>query len=210
MITTPPGAWRRVMRIGWTIIAVAVVAVVAYYGTRIVSDTLYVRRTSTCALHMTNLGRAILTYSDEYGGALPFAEHWCYLVLPYVRGRSEFVCPAAHNRNCSYALNTAVSGLRRVDIENAEDLVLLFESDAGWNAAGGPELLPALPRHHGGERVFYVGGSGGWQARLHAKGPGDSTSVTRSYYHVRPEEWLKGYAGITRPVEWTPVLSSAR
>ena len=58
---------------------------------------------------------------------------------------------------CGYALNSKLAGLRDRG-EVPSDTVMLFESNAGWNAAGGPEIAAA---HHGREafNVTFADGS---------------------------------------------------
>ena len=67
-----------------------------------------------------------------------------------------FHCPeASKKQRCSYAMNRKLGGVKdRGQIP--KDTVLLFESDAGWNAAGGPEI--AVLRHFRGH-VLLVDGS---------------------------------------------------
>jgi hypothetical protein len=154
-------------------------------------------------LHMAQLRDAIAMYSDDYDGRLPLAGDWCDALLPYGEDESVYVCPAAYNRSSSFALNAAVGGLRRAEIENASELVLLFESDVGWNAAGGPMLLPGQPRHRGGENLVFVDGSGGWQPRAY-RGADDAHVLKRTHHDVEAGEWLKRYYGYTRPIEWDP------
>jgi beta-lactamase superfamily II metal-dependent hydrolase len=48
---------------------------------------------------------------------------------------SQFRCPAAGEGRCHYALNPNCRW------KSAEDVVLLFETKAGWNQHGGPELF---------------------------------------------------------------------
>jgi hypothetical protein len=103
-----------------------------------------------CVKHMRLLELALSDYAQAHGDRLPSADSWCDKILPYVRNhdRSTFVCPSASNQVCSYALNRAVAGMRLSDLSsNNQNLVVLFESDKGWNATGGPELLPLIPRH---------------------------------------------------------------
>ena len=80
-------------------------------------------------------------------GACPRPREWCDLLRPYLKDATAFVCPATKNQRCSYAFNANLSGVRLADIPKSRRVVILFESDRGWNAAGGPELLPAQPRH---------------------------------------------------------------
>jgi hypothetical protein len=56
-----------------------------------------------------------------------------------------FQCPtSSKNQRSSYAMNRNLAG-KKHDDKISPDTVLLFESDAGWNATGGPEIAAA---HH--------------------------------------------------------------
>jgi hypothetical protein len=107
------------------------------------------REIPVCSENLRELQWALGYYADAHGGRLPSADKWCDQLLPYVKDRSVFVCPAARNQVCSYALNRKVAGMRFADLEGSANakLIVLFESDAGWNATGGQELLPIIPRH---------------------------------------------------------------
>ena len=63
-----------------------------------------------------------------------------------------FKCPAADSTSrCDYAFNSKLGGM---DVSKVNpQTVMIFESDGGWNANGGSELLPAKARHL---RKFYV------------------------------------------------------
>jgi hypothetical protein len=73
--------------------------------------------------------------------AYPSSAQWCDAVLRDKRGlgpdrsyeRSLFECPNA--RTCHYAINPACKP------DSPSDVVLLFETKAGWNQHGGPELF---------------------------------------------------------------------
>jgi len=91
----------------------------------------------------------------------PAARTWCDDIRDAVGNEKPFVCPAAAGKaagqpsRCYYAFNAKLSGL---DMDKVNpSTVLLFESDRGWNAAGGPELLPS-PAFHGytTRQVFVV------------------------------------------------------
>ena len=47
------------------------------------------------------------------------------------------------SQRCAYAYNRKLSGVEESKVD--PQTVLIFESDAGWDAAGGPELASA---HH--------------------------------------------------------------
>jgi len=73
----------------------------------------------------------------------PPASTWCDVILDRQlhRGDSErrvrqrFRCPTAWGDCCNYALNDACRP------DSPADTVLLFETKAGWNQHGGPELF---------------------------------------------------------------------
>jgi hypothetical protein len=186
----------RAVRIGCIILGVGLAAIVGSCCVQIVAHDWRERQAGTCGKHMAQLRNALIMYCKDHGGRLPSAAHWCDAVLPYVDDRSVFVCPTARNRTCSYAFNAAVSGLVWADIEKEHRLAVLFESDGGWNAAGGPELLPKVPRHlHGGEHLLRADGSTGFERRSHRR-----LQIARD---VWPEEWLREYQ---RGIEWAPPI----
>ena len=118
-----------------------------------------------CLSKVKNLTLAVLDYADEHEGRLPAAETWCDDLLPYIRGEEAFLCPAAPDLQCAYAFNAALSGVRAESIPDLVNVVLIFESDGGWNAAGGMELLAEEPRHLGGENYGFVDGHAAWIGR---------------------------------------------
>jgi hypothetical protein len=75
----------------------------------------------------------------------------------------------------------------------ATDTIAIFESDAGWNASGTPEqMLPATPRHLGGDNFGHADGSVYWVSRLGAVAGAEQPSVFNS---TVPGERTKGPAG---------------
>jgi len=178
----------RSRRIIWGLLAVAAAGYLAWCICVAVGREHEESRTTACAQNLLILVRAMRAYMADYDDTLPPAERWSDALLPYVHERSLFVCPSGQNRVCSYAMNAAVGGLRTEEI--GTPVVLLFESDAGWNAAGGPELMPAQPRHFGGDRVGMTDWTANYKARAYEK-----TGLTR--------RWLKKY-GILGPSAWAP------
>ena len=153
------------------------------------------RKSALCVSHLKTLAAAALEYSAQHDGRLPPAEGWCDLLVPYVRDRSAFVCPETRNQTCSYALNEAIAGLRVTDLEDASATVILFESDAGWNAAGGSDLIPLSPRHFGGDILGYADGHPSWRHR-------------RCLRVGHEEHWLREYVTKSRPDEWSPHIDA--
>jgi prepilin-type processing-associated H-X9-DG protein len=116
-----------------------------------------------CTNNMKILALAIKNYDYDYA-LFPPAE-WCDVILTNKMDTSSqaFViskdlhCPTTPKKQlCGYAMNRNLVGIRDTS-QIAQDTVLLFESDAGWNAVGGPEI--AVPRHHNGLNVALVDGS---------------------------------------------------
>jgi hypothetical protein len=64
------------------------------------------------------------------GWTYPPAREWCDAL-----GKGEHVCPAAGEGKCHYAMNP------NCGYDSPADMVLLFETKAGWNQHGGPELF---------------------------------------------------------------------
>jgi hypothetical protein len=167
--------------IGWTVFA-TIVAIVNRKRTE--------HSVSICAVNMMVLLNAQDAYSANHGGRLPLAHDWCDQLLPYVISmggdRSTFVCPEARNQTCSYALNRTIAGMRPTDIRDAQDVVMLFESDSGWNATGGPALLCSSPRHRVWDFVGFADGG---------------RKIGRRKEGSRGQ-WLREY---TRPrIRWSP------
>ena len=96
-----------------------------------------------CATNLYRMGVEFRTMASE-GMAWPAPCEWCD-VLPRRRlagnpGAAErimreFVCPGAGEGRCHYAMNPACRP------GSPPDMVLLFETKAGWNQSGGPELF---------------------------------------------------------------------
>jgi hypothetical protein len=123
------------------------------------------RAQTTCKHNEQALVQAMLLYLADYDQAFPPADAWCDVLVPYLSSVGSFVCPTARNRNCSYAFSAPLGGVKAGAIEDAWLTVMLFESDAGWNATGGPELLPDEPRHAGGDNWAFADGRAFWRSR---------------------------------------------
>jgi hypothetical protein len=122
---------------------------------------------SRCRSHMSFLCKGLSRYAEEHDGRLPAHETWCDALYPkYVPNAGVFRCPQVVDDRrrawffwigglrallggpslprCSYGLNSRVSGMPVEEIEAST--VVLFETDAGWNASGGPTDI-AKARH---------------------------------------------------------------
>ena len=104
-----------------------------------------------CTANLRALGMAMLIYAGDYDEQWPTADKWCDLLieLGYISKDKKVIekllkCPANKNGRCSYAINPNAS--KRSNFHPR--FVLLFETEAGWNQFGGPELL-STDNHNG-------------------------------------------------------------
>ncbi|HEU6447512.1 MAG TPA: DUF4190 domain-containing protein [Verrucomicrobiae bacterium] len=100
-----------------------------------------------CIANEQQLAMAVILYSSDHTN-FPAAANWCDAIKPGVGNERFFRCPAASALNrCDYAFNSKLSGMNAGTLSHANETVLIFESNGGWNASGGPELM-ALPFRH--------------------------------------------------------------
>jgi len=85
---------------------------------------------------------SLLQFLCRSGKTYPLSK-WCDTIVRYCQvdyisngyGMRYFKCPAAGEGKCHYAMN------RNCKPNSLPDMVLLFETKAGWNQHGGPELF---------------------------------------------------------------------
>jgi len=95
---------------------------------------------------------AIKMYSGDNTNHFPPAATWCDAIKTDVGSETAFKCVAANSSSrCDYAFNAKLDGMAEAKV--APDTVMLFESDGGWNANGGRELMIGQSRH---ARLFVV------------------------------------------------------
>ncbi len=120
-----------------------------------------------CVNNERLMALAMQSYATSHNNQLPQAATWCDDISGCVDtnagGTKVFNCPAAHTGSkCDYAFNSKLSGLDISKVPPAT--VMLFESDGGWNASGGPELMINTPRH----QVYCVAFADGSVRMVHA------------------------------------------
>lgn len=101
-----------------------------------------------CLNNERQLVLGLQMYSGGNHNHLPAATNWCDAIKASVGSERIFRCPANGATNqCDYAFNAKLDGLDMTQLN--PNTVLLFESDAGWNGQGGPEILSARHGSHG-------------------------------------------------------------
>jgi len=142
-------------------------------------------RKAECLAHVKDLAADLGMYLADWD-RFPPSDTWEDVAKPYWRHESSILCPdmvrvrvvtekesyeqlvdeiKAGKWPGSYAYNSALGGRAWQSVQGAEQVVCVFESDRGWNAAGGPELLPKEPRHLGGDNYGFVDGHAKWYSR---------------------------------------------
>ena len=102
-------------------------------------------QTINCVNNLKQLGLSVRLYSGDHADKYPSATNWCDAILAEAGTPRIYVCPGAPNARCGYAFNAKLSGLDESKLD--PNTVMIFESDAGWNASGGRELMITQPRH---------------------------------------------------------------
>ncbi|MSU44483.1 MAG: DUF1559 domain-containing protein [Pedosphaera sp.] len=105
-------------------------------------------RTTQSMNNLRQLSLAAHTYAADKDG-LPVAGQWCDALMPCMENNERlFVSPSAAvavlptgKKPCSYAMNAKLSGLKLTDLTEVSSTVLFYESNLGWNGAGGESTV---------------------------------------------------------------------
>jgi prepilin-type processing-associated H-X9-DG protein len=128
-------------------------------------------RKAVCLSNVKNIALAFDMYLEDNDDRFPAADAWCDALEAYLPNTEVYRCASVMDQPCGYAYNAALSHVQGIAPEHASATVLIFESDRGWNAAGGPELLSAEPRHLGGDNFGYADGHAEWMIRWRTPAP---------------------------------------
>jgi hypothetical protein len=109
-------------------------------------------QTIHCVNNVKQLELALRIYSSDHNDTLPLAEHWCDAITNEVGSPKIYQCAADSNLRCAFAFNEKLSGKKEGEVN--PQTVMIFESNAGWNASGGEDLL--APHQHS-QRVVVIG-----------------------------------------------------
>jgi len=109
-----------------------------------------------CVNNLKQLWLAVYEYSENNQGQCLPASRWCDAIKTNVVAPKVPQCPGVPGQRCGYALNARLEGRKLSEVH--PKTVAVFESDAGWDANGGPELRVKSPRHE--KRSYIVPGIG--------------------------------------------------
>jgi prepilin-type processing-associated H-X9-DG protein len=113
---------------------------------------------AVCLSNVKNISLALQMYVADNDDRLPPADGWGDGLYEYVKNREVFNCPHAAGPEGSHAYNASLDGVALAALADPGQTIVVFESDSGWNAVGGPELLPDIPRHSGGDHYGFADG----------------------------------------------------
>lgn len=104
-------------------------------------------RSANCLSNVKQIGAAVHLYQSDNGGYYPRPATWSDGIAKYVPNQKVPACVSASpTLRCTYGLNAKLTGVVGGAV-SSPDVVLLFESDRGWNAYGGREAMITQPRH---------------------------------------------------------------
>ncbi len=110
----------------------------------------------TCGVNLEGLGRAMHIYADDHEGKFPTPAQWCDLLIENTGvAQKSFRCRGADEGPCNYAMNRHVEEL---GTDAPPDMVLLFETHAGWNQVGDADILTTENHSGDGCNVLFVDG----------------------------------------------------
>ncbi len=106
-----------------------------------------------CKEDISLLYHPLRWYADDHNGQYPPGNRWCDLLIEETAEVARyFVCKGGSPARSHYAINANAKP------DSPDDVVLLFETNGGWNQSGGPELLTTENHKGKGCNVLYVGG----------------------------------------------------
>jgi len=125
---------------------------------------------AACQSNVKQLSTAVLMYAQDYDGYYPPPDRWNNAVETYIRDNGLLVCPGETSGSSvpDYALNSRLKGLKGAEVKAPGATVMMFDSAQGPNEFGGPEKLPPVPRHSGGDTIGFTDGHVNWYLRRDA------------------------------------------
>jgi hypothetical protein len=99
-------------------------------------------------VQLISIREGFYAYTNDYEDKLPTGQKWCDLLVDEgALSKDYFRCPGDSTGPCSYAMNAAAYRYETWG-KVPRDMVLVFESEPGWNRIGGRADLTT--RYHRG------------------------------------------------------------
>ncbi len=106
-----------------------------------------------CEENLRIISHAMWAYVEHNGGKFPTDDKWCSLLVQNTDlKRGRFICKSAKWGMSNYAINP------NAGLDSPGNMILLFETNSGWNQVGGPELLTTDNHNGAGCNVMFANG----------------------------------------------------
>lgn len=112
-------------------------------------------------VNLQSLSIAVMVYANENDDQFPAAQ-WCDLLIQEADvNEKQFLHPndyadSSKGNRSSYAYNKNLIGMEALQVPG--NVVLIFESQKGWNQVGGPEILSTEYNNGRGVNVTFTDG----------------------------------------------------
>ncbi|HXJ72224.1 MAG TPA: DUF4190 domain-containing protein [Candidatus Dormibacteraeota bacterium] len=110
-----------------------------------------------CADNLKQVASSVRLNAEKHEGKFPAAADWCDAIGPQLGSEGLLQCPRRPELRAGYAYNRNVAGRTMSSVP--PDIVLLIESDRGWNATASQEDPIALSVHGKAYCVAFADGS---------------------------------------------------
>ncbi|MDE2713932.1 MAG: DUF1559 domain-containing protein [Verrucomicrobiota bacterium] len=125
------------------VVPLAVIGTAAAVALPAVQGARQKARAAQSANNLKHLAVAIHEFHED-NDHLPDAAKWSDALLPYVDNEKQVFISSVDPDGSSYAFNKNLSGMKLDDLQAVARTVVFFESDLGWNGAGGIDDAIAL------------------------------------------------------------------
>ena len=125
------------------VVPLAVIGTAAAVALPAVQGARQKAREAQSANNLKHLTVAIHEFHED-NDHLPDAAKWSDALLPYVDNEKQVFISSVDPDSSSYAFNKNLSGMKLDDLQAVARTVVFFESDLGWNGAGGIDDAIAL------------------------------------------------------------------
>ncbi len=149
--------WGKIL-LGCGTLALLLFLLAAFGLSRFVASGRRSIQTTFCYQTAKESQRGLELYSQDYDQTLPPAKTWMDAATPFVKGRTDFRCPALRKSNpegYGYAFNSKLAGLKKSKIKDQNQTMEVYDStDLSRNASDPATSLPSPARHEieGGRR----------------------------------------------------------
>ncbi len=120
---------------------------------------------ATCLANTKNISLALQMYATDYGVFPGNAQQWQDSLQGYIKNEKIYTCPTRPKERSGFAYMSDLAGRDPNQLADPATQIAVFESDQGWDAAGGLNLMPTQARHMGGDNFGYADGHAKWRPR---------------------------------------------